>query len=212
MGAAFGGTTYTTAEDRGPEGEAGALGNGATSGGESTNSGGAPGPSSGGTISIGGAIASGASTSGGAGSSGSSGGGGSASSLDDGLVINELYAEGSDAFVELFNTSNAPLTLDGYYLAHGADTPDASSRIDLSGVLAVGAYYVVSEGLPSELNAEGSTLWLVDDSGHIVDSVTYPGSSGSNGLGGSDSFARLPNGFGDFGRGDPTQGSVNQPH
>ncbi len=203
----------TSGGGTGGKGAGGTSAGGAHTGGTSTggaDTGGTGGASTGGT-GTGGAATGGASTGGAA--TGGTGGGVSVS-----LVINEVYAEGSLDFIELFNTGSATIELAGYELVNGLGEPASSNRIALSGSVAPGKFKVEAEGcvvvvcdyFPFDIDTEGDTVWLLDGSGHVVDSVSYPDTDSAEGLGATQSYSRLPNGSGSFSAGKATKGTVNE--
>ncbi len=213
-----------------PTGGAATGGNGGGTGGEATggtSSGGSGGVATGGTST--GGVATGGANTGGAASGGASTGGASTGGASTGgaatggtgggatIVINEVYAEGSLDFIELYNAGSVSVSLDGYQLVNGVGSPNATKRIDLSGSVAPSKFLVEAEScvllvcdyLPFSIDTSGDTLWLLDGSGTVVDSVDYPDTDAPGGLAGNASYSRLPDG-GVFGPGKPTKGTTNQ--
>ncbi len=221
-GAATGGNSGGGGEATGGTSSGGGGTGGANTGG--TNTGGvATGGASTGGVATGGASTGGAST-GGASTGGTSTGGASTGGASTGgtgggatIVINEVDAEGSLDFIELYNAGSVSVSLDGYQLVNGVGAPNASKRIDLSGSVAPSKFLVEAEScvlvvcdyLPFSIDTSGDTLWLLDGSGNVVDSVDYPDTDAPGGLAANASYSRLPDG-GDFGPGKPTKGATNQ--
>jgi hypothetical protein len=218
-GAATGGTNGGTGggEATGGTSSGGGGTGGAATGGANTGGAGTGGTSTGGA-STGGTSTGGAST-GGASTGGASTGGAATGGNGGGatIVINEVYAEGSLDFIELYNAGSVSVSLDGYQLVNGVGAPNTSKRIDLSGSVAPSKFLVEAEScvlvvcdyLPFAIDTSGDTLWLLDGSGNVVDSVDYPDTDGPAGLAANASYSRLPDG-GAFGAGKPTKNATNQ--
>ncbi len=86
------------------------------------------------------------------------------------LVINELLSDPGvedEEFVEIFNTTNASINLEGVKLRDGG-----GSLTELTGTLAGHGFFVV-EKPKGNLNNTGDQLTLLDPSGAILDTVTY---------------------------------------
>lgn len=86
------------------------------------------------------------------------------------VVINELVSDpgdGMDEFVELFNTTNNLIALDGWHLEDGSETETV-----LSGNIQPGKFFLI-ERPKGSLNNAGDTVVLFDPSGKEIDSVTY---------------------------------------
>ena len=89
------------------------------------------------------------------------------------VVINEFVADPSDSdkeWIELYNNTNLNLSLAGWTVEDGSKTTTA-----LTGTMAGGGTgrYVVIEEPKGQLNNPGDMIVLKDDSGVIIDSVTY---------------------------------------
>lgn len=80
------------------------------------------------------------------------------------VYISEACATGAEEWVELYNGSNAPVSLAGWRLSRDRQ---GSEAIALSGTLESGAY-LVWENLT--LPASGCTLYLIDNNGMLRDS------------------------------------------
>ena len=126
------------------------------------------------------------------------------------LVLNEVVCQGDD-WVELLNVSDDPLDLGGWTLAEDPDGLDAALRWPPGTMIQAGARLVVQravddgEGFPFGLACGEDSLWLLDPAGARVDTVQLPD------LPPGQSFARLPDGEGDWAPGDPTPGERNRP-
>ena len=133
-----------------------------------------------------------------------------ASLVQNGLVINEFMALNDstvtdtagqyDDWIELYNCSDAPLDISGYYLSDKLDNP-LKWRIDTTYTMLAHEYIIIwadengSQGpfhANFKLAAAGESIYLRDSSGVLLDSVNF-------GVQTSDmSSARIPNGTGDF--------------
>lgn len=175
----------------------------------------------------GGASGDGGSGEGPAGPGSTTGAGGSA----EGLVINELSASGDD-WIELFNGGADTLDLGGLAIADADDAgkPKADDAVTIPAgtTLASGAYLFIladqDASLPDlqdvcdpgpapclhagfGISGGGDTLFVLDTDGGVLASVVYPADATVDG----ESWARLPNGTGEFGVASPTPGAVNAP-
>src|SRR5688500_17266930 len=63
------------------------------------------------------------------------------------IVISQVYGGGGNSgatlkndFVELFNRSNAPVSVEGWTIQHASSTGSTWDRIQLTGTIAAGAY------------------------------------------------------------------------
>jgi hypothetical protein len=197
-------------------GSTGGASGGASTGGSGAGGSGTGGSGTGGSGTGGGNTGGGAS--GGANTGGAASGGSGSGGAAEGLVINEVYAEGTYAFIELYNKGTSTIDIDDYQLVNGVGAPGSSDRIDLSGSIGAGQYMVEAEGcvlvlcdyFPFSIDTNEDTLWLLDASGNVVDSVDYPDTDAAGGLDVSESYSRLPNGTGSFAPGKPTKGAQNQ--
>ena len=108
----------------------------------------------------------------------SSGGGGGGSTpapsqqvFDAGVVvINELVSDPRDdetEFVELFNTSDTAITLDGWWLEDGSE-----AKTMLEGNIAAKKFIVIDTP-KGNLNNSGDIVMLFDPTGKKIDSITY---------------------------------------
>lgn len=135
----------------------------------------------------------------------------SANSVASAVVINEVMAANKSVvvdeegdygdWIELYNTSNQPVNLTGYYLTDEEDTLDrwafpAGSVIPANGTLVVWAdgKADLSSGLHADfkLSASGENVYLVTPELHFADSVTFTDAADNA------SYARSPNGSGGF--------------
>lgn len=160
-----------------------------------------------------------------AGPGSTTGAGGGAS----GLVLNELSASGDD-WIELFNGGTETLDLGGLAIADADDAGepkvDDAVTIPAGTTLASGAYLFIladqDASLPDfqdacdpgpapclhagfGISGGGDTLFVLDAEGAVIASVVYPADATADG----ESWARLPNGTGDFGVAAPTPGAAN---
>ena len=79
------------------------------------------------------------------------------------LYFSEVCASGPDEWVELYNGSEAPVSLQGWHISRNKE---GSEAIALSGTVEPGAYLVI-DGLT--LPASGCTLYLTDENGFFRD-------------------------------------------
>ncbi len=158
---------------------------------------------------------------------GAPGDGGSPTST---LVINELSAAGDD-WIELKNVGEAPLDVAGWIVTQvddlGMPEPDRSAPFPAGYAIPAGGYFVVVtdqamplEGIQTECFVEGvtecliaefgisagsgDTLVVLDETGAEVHRVVYTG-----GLSVGQTWARIPDGTGEFVVAAPTPGATN---
>lgn len=119
------------------------------------------------------------------------------------IVINEFSANGSDDWVELYNTTDHAMSLAGWLLKDGSATNSKS----LSGTLNAHEFLVVD--FSNYLNQNTDTIHLLDGSSKEIDIVTYTvsGPIAYPGLG--QSTARIDEGNTTWAVGAPTKGSAN---
>ena len=139
------------------------------------------------------------------------------------VVINELLASNDavqadeagefDDWIELYNNTDADVSLDGYFLSDKADNPEKWAFPDGT-VIGAGDYLIVWADEDGDqgalhtnfkLSAGGETLLLVDPNGAIADEITFGEQETDV------SFGRFPNGTGDFEALEPTFGASNSP-
>lgn len=155
------------------------------------------------------------------------------------LVINELMPQDGD-YAEIVNTSALPLSLDGLSVADGegigSPPPDPSHRTAIpAGItLAPGEHFVIAmnfggstrTGLQTSpalcrgaprciqtsygLSVSGPDTFAVLRAGVVLVSSVWLG-EGPTGLRSGESWCRLPDVTGAFGRCSPTAGAVNAP-
>ena len=144
------------------------------------------------------------------------------SSVTD-VVINEFMAanangpkdenEQNEDWIELFNKSNTPFNLSGFYLSNNPSNikkwqiPDGT-QVAANGYLIFWCDEDQEDGplhTNFKLSASGETIFLADKNGAIVDSITY--SNATEDL----SIARIPNGTGSFKQGIHTFNAHNSP-
>ncbi len=96
----------------------------------------------------------------------------------DGIVISEVYpvpAAGEDEWIEIFNTSDAPIPLHGLIID---DAPGAGSKPwSYSGSLTIDAGDWVAiplTGSKVQLNNDGDTVTISAPNGTIIDQIMYP--------------------------------------
>ncbi len=143
------------------------------------------------------------------------------SSIEPGdVVINEFAASNTlildpageaEDWIELYNTTDAPVDLSGMYLS---DDPAAVTmwQFPAGTVIGVNEYLIVwaddddgQEGLHAafKLSASGEQILLSDTQAVLIDSVTFGAQTADL------TMARIPNGTGDFVQGTPTFGRHN---
>ncbi len=141
------------------------------------------------------------------------------------LPFNEVGATGSD-FVELYNTSGAPLAVAGYAVTDSRTDgfPRISSAIRIpagttvpaNGYLVVlfegecptaGAGFVCVRGTAGGVSqTRGDTVHLLDPENQVVASVTVPPEAAPSGW----TWGRFPNGTGAFKATRRTPGAINR--
>ena len=137
------------------------------------------------------------------------------------LVINEFMASNDttaadqdgeyDDWIELYNNGSTTIDLEGYFLSDdGTDlmlwTFPAGASIAPNGFLIVWADKDDTQaGLHADLklSASGESIYLSDANGDIIDDVTYTAQTTDV------SYARIPNGTGNFQAGAPTFNATN---
>ncbi|MBK8170053.1 MAG: lamin tail domain-containing protein [Sandaracinaceae bacterium] len=150
----------------------------------------------------------------------------------EGLVINEVRAQGDD-WIELYNASSGAISLAGLQItdssAPGSPALDHTTTFPAGLTIESGAYFVVvadlgtetrdglqvdclSGALPTCVEAsygisktEGDELFVLGPDNAVLVSATYPPNAVIDGQ----SWARLPDGTGDFAAGNPTPGAAN---
>ena len=127
-----------------------------------------------------------------------------------GLVINEVAAKGDPLdWFELYNASDSPIALVNFVVADDLD--DAGKRVAFPSELLVapGEYLqleVDKDGWPGFGLGGDEELGVWTSGGALVDSVDWD--DGDSGEG--ESFARVPDGSGEFQTvGGPTPGAAN---
>lgn len=127
---------------------------------------------------------------------------------NDGVVLDE--AGDSDDWIELYNTSNFDISTGGLYLSDKTDRLDKFALPDV--VIPADGYLIVwadEDGSQGDLHANfklssgGETISLSYADGTVINSTTYTDAETDL------SFARKPNGTGDFQISDPTFGGNN---
>lgn len=131
------------------------------------------------------------------------------STLGSGLVINEVLAANDeilademgefDDYIELYNKSNTSISLEGYYLTD--DISELNKFALPTQTINADSYFLIWADKDEEqganhanfkLNADGEELYLVDPTGEIVDALSFTNQTDDV------SYARSPNGTGDF--------------
>ena len=145
----------------------------------------------------------------------------SATAATGDLVINEFMASNDttvmdqngkyDDWIELYNNGTTTIILDGYGLSDdGTDLMQWTFPIGTS--IAPNAYLIVwadddggQAGLHAnfKLGASGETLYLSDSTSTILDQITFPAQATDI------SYARFPNGIGNFQASTPTFNAMN---
>lgn len=143
--------------------------------------------------------------------------------VESDVVINELMADNDntaldpagdyDDWIELYNNSADPIDIGGWYLSD--DEGDPTQWVIPEGTVITGHGYLIvwadedddQEGLHAnfKLSASGETLLLVTADGGIADQVTFGEQETDV------SYARIPNGTGDFMSTGATFGVSNDP-
>ncbi len=136
------------------------------------------------------------------------------------VVLNEFMASNvtgitdstgaTPDWIELFNTSGEPVSLDGWFLSDASGVPERAPldglTVPANGFLLLNASGDTTRGgdhLGFRLNASGEDVVLSDSEG-LVDVISY-------GLQTSDvAMARIPDGVGDWAEAPPTPGESNE--
>ncbi len=124
------------------------------------------------------------------------------------VIINEFVSDpvsGEDEWVELFNTSAEPISIEGWYLQEGSE-----KQTSLEGVVAPNEYKVIFKPKGS-LNNGGDLIQLYDNHGVLMDDVVYgsfeaSASSVAPAVSDPDSVGLTPNGWSAM---TPSPGGVN---
>jgi hypothetical protein len=125
---------------------------------------------------------------------------------DIGIYINEIDPNGTD-WLELYNSTSASVSLRGFKVYD-----DASNKYPLGSITipAKGFYVLFCDGTgvggnaSFRLNSDGETISLEDNTGRLLDEITYPAVDNGS------SYARFPDGADDWRlTGIPTQGETN---
>lgn len=97
-------------------------------------------------------------------------------------VINEVYSRGVPTdmdWVELYNPTSTPVDLSGYliYDSGGQSGVKAKKAFPSGAVLPANGYYVIVTDGPEAsdfgLSSAGEQIWLEDNAGQVVDTVTF---------------------------------------
>ncbi|WP_130013222.1 ExeM/NucH family extracellular endonuclease [Serinicoccus sediminis] len=153
-----------------------------------------------------------------------------------GLVVNEVYGGGGNSgavythdFVELFNSTDSPVDLDGYAVAYYSSSGNLGNSCDLTGTVAPGTHFLVQQSAGSggttplpgpdaecgaSMSGSNGIVELTLD-GTVVDLVgygsasRYEGSAAAPGLSNTTSASRTDaadtdDNAADFTRGEPT--------
>jgi hypothetical protein len=139
------------------------------------------------------------------------------------VVVNEVMSSNTsympdnagdfDDWVELYNTSAAPVDISGYYLTDNLAnlnkwTIPNGTVIPGNGYLTFWADEDSSQGwnhMNFKLSAQNEFVWLLNNNLEVLDSVGWSG-----GLAVDSGYARIPNGTGSFIIKNPTFGYNNQ--
>ncbi|MBN2362192.1 MAG: lamin tail domain-containing protein [Deltaproteobacteria bacterium] len=105
-----------------------------------------------------------------------------------------------DDWLELYNGESEEIDLEGYYVSDSSSDYfkrrlPAGLKIAADGVLLLWADGSIDQGinhLPFKLNATGEDLYLTSPDGDLIDSYQWTNAFGDQ------SFARFPDGSGDF--------------
>jgi hypothetical protein len=121
------------------------------------------------------------------------------------IVINEFSAKTDPEWVELYNTSNTSVNLDGWEIADG--NTKSTDDLTISGTISADGF-MVFEHPKGWLNDSGDTVKLYNNatpSGELQDSYTYSSADAET------TTSRVPDGSGDFTYDtDSTKGEANQ--
>lgn len=140
--------------------------------------------------------------------------------INSDLVINEILAANDeiiademgefDDYIELYNKSNANISLNGYFITDDITNlnkfplPDAT--INANGYYLIWADKEEEQGVQHanfKLNAGGEQLYLVNAAGEIIDTLSFTNQTDDI------SYGRFPNGTGDFETMTPTPLATN---
>lgn len=116
------------------------------------------------------------------------------------IVMNEIWARGSGEnldYIELYNSSSAAVNIGGYkiYDSGGNSGSKPKMEIPANTTLAAKGFYVVITDIATTTNpagfglsSSGETVWLEDNSGNLIDSVSYLAHDVAQ------TFSRIPDG------------------
>lgn len=97
-------------------------------------------------------------------------------------VLNEVYSRGVPTdmdWVELYNPTPTPVDLSGYHIydSGGQSGVKEKKAFPSGAVLPANGYYVIvtdgSEASDFGLSSAGEQIWLEDETGQVVDTVTF---------------------------------------
>jgi hypothetical protein len=127
---------------------------------------------------------------------------------DEGVYLNEIYASAGDDWVELYNNAESAKDVGGYKIYD-----DEALKYSLPAETAIPAkgFLILfcddtGSGLHTnfKLSSTGETIYLENNSGQVIDFVTFPG------LDDGEVYGRFPDGTGNFGvSGISSQGTAN---
>ncbi len=119
------------------------------------------------------------------------------------VVINEVHpapTEGND-WIELLNTSNEHVSLQGWVAEDQLSSPSVIKQLTETASISAQGFLVIE--VSNKLNNSGDGVVLKNGSGEVIDSFSYTSSQTGQ------SWARSPNGFGEFLLQSPTKGMAN---
>ncbi len=114
------------------------------------------------------------------------------------VVINEIYSRGTALdpdWIEIYNPSATDIALTGYkiYDANGQLGSTPKKEFPSGSIIAANGYFVIvtSDGSASSfgLSSLGEEVWLENESGLIIDDVTFPAMDSTQ------SYCRYPDGI-----------------
>jgi len=118
------------------------------------------------------------------------------------VTVNEICPRCDPEWVELYNNSNNPISLENWQLKDSNSS--SSDDITLIGSIQPNSFLVFDHD-KGWLNDSGDSITLIDSNGNSIDSYSYPSATENK------TFSRIPDGTGEFQNNTvSTKSSANQ--
>lgn len=129
------------------------------------------------------------------------------------IKLNEIYSRGDASnpdWIEIYNSSNSQIDISGYKIYDDGGQTGAKPKKELpsgSFIDANGFFVIVVDDTSASgfgLSSNGETVWLENNSGAVIDNITFPA------LGVDTSYGRKPDGSSNWQKiSPPTKGAKN---